>query len=232
VAALYLIPAPLGESDPLAAIPAGTVERVRAIEHFVVEAPKTARAFLKSAGHPKPIASLRIDEIPSDDAAIDVLLAPLREGRDVGVLSEAGAPAIADPGAAVVRRAHALGFRVVPLAGPSAITLALMASGLDGQRFAFHGYLPVDEAALGARLKKLEADSRRDHATQAFIETPYRNDRMLRAIVQHCAASTEVCVATNLTQPDETVRTRSVEAWRREPIEIGRRPTVFLLLAR
>lgn len=232
MAALYLIPTPLGEHEPLIALPAATVERVRTIEHFLVEAPKTARAFLKAAGHPRPIASLAIDEIPKDDAIIDALLAPLRDGRDIGVLSEAGAPAIADPGAAVVRRAHALGFRVVPLSGPSAIMLALMASGLDGQRFTFHGYLPVDESALGARLKKLEADSRRDHATQTFIETPYRNDRMLRSILQHCAPSTELCVATNLTQPDESVRTRSVEAWRRDVPEIGRRPTVFLLLAR
>lgn len=232
MAALYLIPTPLGEHTPLIAIPASTLDRVRVIEHFLAEAPKTARAFLKAAGHPMPIASLSIDQIPNDDAAIDALLAPLRDGRDIGVLSEAGAPAIADPGAAVVRRAHALGCRVVPLSGPSAIMLALMASGLDGQRFAFHGYLPVEEAALGARLKKLEGDSRRDHATQAFIETPYRNDRMLRAILQHCAQSTEVCIATNLTQPDESIRTRTVDAWRRAAPEIGRRPTVFLLLAR
>jgi 16S rRNA (cytidine1402-2'-O)-methyltransferase len=110
--------------------------------------------------------------------------------------------------------------------------LALMASGLDGQRFTFHGYLPVDETALGARLKKLEADSRREQATQAFIETPYRNDRMLRAILRHCASKTEVCVASNLTQPDESVHTRTVETWRQDAPEIGRRPTVFLLLAR
>jgi len=232
VAALYLIPTPLGDHAPLIAIPASTLDRVRVIEHFLVEVPKTARAFLKAAGHPMPIASLSIDRIPNDDAGIDALLAPLRDGRDVGVLSEAGAPAIADPGGAVVRRAHALGCRVVPLAGPSAIMLALMASGLDGQRFAFHGYLPVEEAALGALLKTLEGDSRRDHATQAFIETPYRNDRMLRAILQHCAPSTEVCLATNLTQPDESIRTRTVDAWRRDAPEIGRRPTVFLLLAR
>lgn len=232
MAALYLIPTPLGEHEPLAPLPERTLERVRTIEHFLVEAPKTARAFLKAAGHPRPIATLDIRAIPEDDAAIDALLAPLLGGRDVGVLSEAGAPAIADPGAAVARRAHALGLRVVSLAGPSAIMLALMASGLVGQRFAFHGYLPVDEAALGARLKKLEADSRREQATQAFIETPYRNDRMLRAILQNCAPQTEVCVASNLTQPDESVRTRTVEAWRRDPPEIGRRPTVFLLLGR
>lgn len=231
MAALYLIPTPLGPHAPLAALPAAVVERVRAIDCFLVEAPKTARAFLKAAGHPRPIASLEIHAMPRDDAAIDARLAPLAAGRDIGLLSEAGAPAIADPGASVVRRAHAAGHRVVPLAGPSAITLALMASGLEGQRFAFHGYLPVDESALAARLKALEAASRRDRATQAFIETPYRNDRMLRAIVQHCAPTTLVCVAADLTQPEESIHTRTVAAWRELPAAIGKRPSVFLLLA-
>jgi|APFre7841882724_1041349.scaffolds.fasta_scaffold01123_5 16S rRNA (cytidine1402-2'-O)-methyltransferase len=231
VAALYLIPTPLGAHAALAALPADVVERVRVIDCFLVEAPKTARAFLKAAGHPRPIASLEIHAIPEDDAAIDARLAPLAAGRDIGVLSEAGAPAIADPGAKVVRRAHAAGHRVVPLVGPSAITLALMASGLDGQRFAFHGYLPVEEAALATRLKALEAASRHDRATQIFIETPYRNDRMLRAIAQHCAPSTLVCVAADLTQPGESVHTRTVAAWREHPPAIGRRPAVFLLLA-
>lgn len=231
MAALHLIPTPLGEHGALAAHPAAVIEQVRAIETFLVEAPKTARAFIKAAGHPRPIAALAIHEIPADDSAIDALLAPLASGRDIGLLSEAGAPAIADPGAAVVRRAHALGFRVVPHVGPSAIALALMGSGLEGQRFAFHGYLPVDEAALGARLRALEAASRRERATQAFIETPYRNDRMLRTILQHCGPATLLCVATNLTQPDESIRTQEVAAWRREAAEIGKRPTVFLLLA-
>jgi 16S rRNA (cytidine1402-2'-O)-methyltransferase len=149
----------------------------------------------------------------------------------VGLISEAGVPGVADPGAAVVRRAHALGLKVVPLVGPSSLTLALMASGLEGQRFAFHGYLPVEEHALAARLRALESASRRERATQLFIETPYRNDRMLRAILQHCAPATLLCVASDLTQPGESVRTQSIEAWRRAPPEIGKRPTVFLLLA-
>jgi 16S rRNA (cytidine1402-2'-O)-methyltransferase len=231
VAALHLVPTPLGAHAPLEGHPTAVLAQVRAIDIFLVEAAKTARAFLKAAGHPRPIAELQIDEIPGDDTAIDALLAPLAAGRDIALLSEAGAPAIADPGAAVVRRAHALGFAVMPHVGPSAITLALMASGLDGQRFAFHGYLPVQDAALATQLKALEAASRRDRATQAFIETPYRNDRMLRAILQHCAPSTRLCIATNLMQPDSSIRTCDVGAWRRAPPAIGKRPTVFLLLA-
>lgn len=231
MAALYLIPTPLGAHAPLDALPAGVVARVRAIDFFLVEGPKAARAFLKAAGHPRPIATLEIHAIPEDEAAIDAHLAALSAGRDVGVLSEAGAPAIADPGAKVVRRAHAAGHRVVPLVGPSAVMLALMASGLEGQRFAFHGYLPVDDAALARRLKALEAASRRDRATQVFIETPYRNDRMLRAIAQHCAPATLLCVAADLTQAEESVRTRSVAQWREHPPAIGKRPAVFLLLA-
>lgn len=229
--ALYLIPAPLGEHQPLAALPAAAIATLHALDTFLVEAPKSARAFLKAAGHPQPIAALHIHPIPADAAAIDARLTTLRDGHGIGLLSEAGAPGIADPGAAVVRRAHALGLRVAPLSGPSSITLALMAAGLEGQRFAFHGYLPVDDHALAAKLKAIEAASRTERATQLFIETPYRNDRMVRAVLRHCASETLLCVATRLTQPDESVRTRTVAAWREAPPEIGKRPTVFLLLS-
>lgn len=228
---VYLIPTPLGEHDGLATLSAAAIERVRQIDRYAVEVPKTARAFLKAVGHPKPLPALAIETIPGNDADIDALLASVSAGHDLGVLSEAGAPAVADPGAAVVRRAHALGLRVVPVTGPSAIILALMASGLEGQRFAFHGYLPIDEAPLGARLRALEAASRRDGATQVFIETPYRNDRMLRAILQHCAPATRLCVSSSLTQPDETIRTATIAEWRHAAKEIGKRPTVFLLQA-
>lgn len=231
MAALYLIPTPLGEHEPLAALPAAVVQIVRRLDCFLVESPKTARAFLKAAGHPGAIASLAIHPIPKDAAAIDARLAPLRDGRSIGLVAEAGAPGIADPGAAVVRRAHELGLRVVPLTGPSSLMLALMASGLEGQRFAFHGYLPVEDRALAERIRALETASRRERATQLVIETPYRNDRLLRALLQHCTASTLLCVATHLTKPDESVRTQSIDAWRRATHEIGKRPTVFLLLA-
>jgi 16S rRNA (cytidine1402-2'-O)-methyltransferase len=230
---LYLVPVALGEGRLADVAPAGVLERVRAIEYFIVEEPKAARAFLKIAQHPRPIAELRIEKIPAalEAAKLDQLLQPLRAGSDGAVLSEAGAPAIADPGALLVRRAHMHGIRVAPLVGPSAILLALMASGLEGQRFAFHGYLPVDERELKARLQALEADSRRARRTEIFIETPYRNDRLLKAIVETCSPQTLLSVAADLTLPDETVETRSVAAWRKARPTLGKHPAVFLLLA-
>lgn len=160
------------------------------------------------------------------------LLAPLREGRPLGLLSEAGCPAIADPGAALVEAAHAAGFRVVPLVGPSAITLALMASGLQGQRFAFCGYLPRDAGERARRIKELEQRSRREQETEIFIETPYRNDALLGALLETCAPTTSLCVAADLTLPTESIRTQAVAAWRRSRAALGKRPAVFLLLAR
>jgi 16S rRNA (cytidine1402-2'-O)-methyltransferase len=208
-------------------------ERLRAIRYFIAEAPKSARAFLKTIDHPGPMAELRIVGIePSaDDARLAELLEPVRRGNDAGVLAEAGAPAIADPGALLVRRAHAAGLRVAPLVGPSAILLALMASGLEGQRFAFHGYLPVDAPALKAQLRALEADSRQRRRTELFIETPYRNDRLLRAILETCAPDTLLCVAAGLTSPVEAIATRTIAEWRAAPRALGKRPAVFLLLA-
>jgi 16S rRNA (cytidine1402-2'-O)-methyltransferase len=147
-------------------------------------------------------------------------------------VSEAGCPAIADPGAALVEAAHAAGFRVVPLIGPSAITLALMASGLEGQRFAFCGYLPRDAAQRAQRIKQLEQRSRREQETEIFIETPYRNDALLGALVETCAPATRLCIAADLTLPTESIRTQAVADWRRARTALGKRPAVFLLLAR
>jgi 16S rRNA (cytidine1402-2'-O)-methyltransferase len=214
-------------------VPPAVRSRVHAIDYFVVEVPKTARAVLKALEHPRPLASLEILRLPEQpvEALLDGLLAPLVAGRDAALLSEAGAPAVADPGAALVRRAHHLGVRVAPLVGPSAILLALMASGLEGQRFAFHGYLPVEEAALTQRLKALEADSRREQRTEIFIETPYRNDRLLRLVAATCAPGTVLSVAADLTSPAETIETRTIAAWRRGSRVIGKRPAVFLLQA-
>ncbi len=179
------------------------------------------------------MAELQIAQLAAsvDAARLEALLEPLRRGRDAGVLAEAGAPAVADPGALLVRQAHACGLRVAPLAGPSAILLALMASGLEGQRFAFHGYLPVDERALKARLRELEVDSRRARRTELFIETPYRNDRLLRVILETCWSETLLCVAADLAAPGESIATRTVAEWRAAPRALGRRPAVFLLLA-
>ena len=225
--ALYLVPAPLG--GPAAeALSAAAAQTVRSLRDFAVENAKSARAFLGALGMPCAIRELRIQEIAGDAAA---LLAPLRAGRPLGVLSEAGCPAVADPGAALVAAAHAEGFRVIPLVGPSAIVLALMASGLEGQRFAFCGYLPRDKQARADRIRALERRSRAENETQIFIETPYRNEALLTALLESCDAATRLCVAVDLTLPTEEITTRDVAQWRRLQASIGRRPAVYLLQA-
>ena len=221
---LYCIPTPLG--GPLReALPAPAITVIRSIGDFAVENAKSARAFLGSLD--MPVRELNIMVI---GAAKDPLL-PLREKRSLGVLSEAGCPAIADPGAQLVEQAHREGFKVVPLVGPSSIVLALMASGLEGQRFAFCGYLPREVPARKTRIVELEQRSRRAQETQIFIETPYRNDTLLNALLETCKAQTRICVAADLTLPNENVTTRTVEEWRRAKAVIGKRPAVFLLLA-
>jgi 16S rRNA (cytidine1402-2'-O)-methyltransferase len=230
--ALHVIPVPLGDVAPADCLAPATLAAVRGLDLFFVEGAKAARAFLKAAGHPQPIAALEIREIASLATDMRSALAAVARGRDAGVLSEAGAPGVADPGANLVSAAHDLGIRVVPHVGPSAILLALMASGLNGQRVAFHGYLPVERPALAERIGALEAESARSGATQVFIETPYRNDRLLGALLERCAPSTRLAVAADLTLPSERVTVRTIAEWRRAPIEIGKRPAVFLLEAR
>ena len=221
---LYAIPSPIG-ATPQASLPAPALATIRSLKDFVVENAKSARAFLGALGMPvRELNIVAIDE-PRD------LLAPLREGRPLGLLSEAGCPAIADPGALLVEAAHREGFRVVPLVGPSSITLALMASGLEGQRFAFCGYLPRDGAERSQRIKQLEQRSRRERETEIFIETPYRNDALFAALLEGCAPATRLCVAADLTLATESIHTRSVAEWRRARTAIGKRPAVFLLLA-
>lgn len=231
---LYLIPVPLGPGEPLDSLPAGVLTTLRPLQHFVVEQAKTARAFLKAAGTDAPLQSLQLSELNehTPDSALDALLAPLRDGHDVGLLSEAGCPAVADPGASLVARAQRENIRVVPLIGPSSLLLSLMASGLDGQRFAFHGYLPAKEGERHQALRDLETESRKKRQTQLFIETPYRNRAMFDAILRTCQPGTRLCIATDLTLPGESVRTLSIQQWKKQtPPEIERRPTVFLLLA-
>jgi 16S rRNA (cytidine1402-2'-O)-methyltransferase len=222
---LYAIPTPLG-GTPQEALPASALRTVQSLKDFAAENAKSARAFLGAIG--MPVRELHIEVIGEDAAA---LLQPLRDGRPLGLLSEAGCPAIADPGAALVEAAHREGFRVVPLIGPSSITLALMASGLEGQRFAFCGYLPRDATDRSRRIRELEARSRQESATQIFIETPYRSDALLAALLESCSAHTRICIAADLTLPGETIATKSVAQWRGSRVSIGRRPAVFLLLA-
>lgn len=232
---LYLIPASLGlDTASSLTTPADVANVARRLGYFVVENAKTARAELKRLEHPGPLRELDIRELPDKpgQAALDTLLGPLLEGTDAGLMSEAGCPAVADPGALLVRRAHERGIRVTPLVGPSSLLLALMASGLNGQSFAFHGYLPVDEAGRDRRIRELEAESARFARTQLFIETPYRNDRLFEALRQHCQPCTRLCVARDLTQGEEWIASRSIAEWRKAPApDLARRPTVFLILA-
>lgn len=231
---LYLIPVPLGASAPETVLPRPVIDRIRPLTHFVVENAKSARAFLKTVGTEQPLQTLQLEELNEHTRrdALDRLLQPLRDGKDVGLLSEAGCPAVADPGADLVALAQRESVRVVPLVGPSSLLLALMASGLNGQRFAFHGYLPAKEAERLKALRDLEAESRKRQQTQIFIETPYRNQQMLDGLLRACQPTTRIAVATDLTLPGEAVLTRTVAEWKKQtPPDIERRPTVFLLLA-
>jgi 16S rRNA (cytidine1402-2'-O)-methyltransferase len=232
--ALYLLPNTLGDAPAEAVIPAAALHRARALDYFIAENPKSARAFLKGIGFPRPLQEVRIERLDHNTRASGIapLLEPVLGGRDAGLLSEAGLPAIADPGAALVRLAHEKGVRVVPLSGPSSIFLALAASGLEGQRFAFHGYLPVKPAELAAALQELERQSRRLRQTQIFIETPYRNDATLAAMLRTLSDDTLVCVAADLTLESEIVKTQPAAAWRKLAPTLKGRPAVFLLSAR
>lgn len=231
---LYLIPVPLGPTSPQDSLTPAVLATIHPLSHFIVEQAKTARAFLKATGTDKPLQELQLSELNEHTKAdaLSQLLAPLLAGNDVGLLSEAGCPAVADPGANLVALAQKQNIRVVPLIGPSSLLLALMASGLNGQRFAFQGYLPAKEAERTKTLRELESESRKRHQTQLFIETPYRNRAMFDAILGSCQPGTRLTVATDLTLPGETVRTLSVQEWKKQtPPDIERRPTVFLLLA-
>lgn len=231
---LYLIPVPLGQSALSAVLPAGVQDKARQLKHFVAENAKSARAFLKSLPSDTPLQQIEIHELSEHTpaSALPALLAPLHAGTDVGLISEAGCPAVADPGANLVALAQQEGVRVIPLTGPSSILLALMGSGLSGQNFAFHGYLPVKDEERQKKLRDLEKDSRQEKRTQIFIETPYRNRQMLETLIKTCAESTRICVATDLTLNSESIMTRTPSEWRRQgQPEIDRRPTVFLLQA-
>ncbi len=242
---LFLVPNVLaspGESgDPLLVMPASVLAIAARLDYFIAENAKTARAFLKSVdrSHPlaQPIQQVQIEElnVRTPAARIPDLLKPLAAGRDAGLLSEAGVPAVADPGADLVRAAHLQGITVQPLVGPSSILLALMASGLNGQSFAFNGYLPVDAAERAKRIKLLEQRSRQEKQTQIFIETPYRNAALLEALANHCNAQTMICVARNLSLETEIVRTMNAGKWKaampQAGAELHKQPAVFLFLA-
>ena len=229
---LYLIPAPIAEG----AAPQTTAPEVLAISRrlqcYVAENARTTRRVLR-AWHPYLILeSIEISEIDKHGGPdLSLLRRWLREGREVGLMSEAGCPAVADPGSELVAAAHEAGAIIRPLTGPSSIMLALMASGLGGQSFAFWGYLPIKEPARGARIEELEVFSKKEQQTQIFIETPYRNDAMMADLLKHLASSTRLCVAQNLTAADEKIRMMTVAQWRKEAVILEKTPAVFLMLA-
>lgn len=232
--ALYLIPSALGDVPWSRYLPPETHEIACRLRIFVAENAKSARAELKRLGHPLPLREIAIEQLPErpGDADVERLLSPLRAGHDIGLMSEAGCPAVADPGALLVRRAHALGITVQPLVGPSSLLLALMASGLDGQRFSFHGYLPAREPERSRRIGELEKESAQLRQTQIFIEAPYRNGALLAALLTSCRPTTRLCLAVDLTLATQAVISRRISAWRQQPPpEIDRRPAVFLLLS-
>lgn len=232
---LYLIPVPLGEGGDIAEVIPEQARRLAAtLKTFVVEHPKSARQFLKLTGTALPLQEIRmltLDEHTRPEA-LEALLQPLLAGEDIGLLSEAGCPAVADPGANLVRLAHARGIRTVPLVGPSSILLALMASGLNGQSFAFLGYLPAAGTERVKKILEIEQTSQRLDQAQIFIETPYRNNQLLRDLLQTCNGESELCVAADLTLSTEHVATKRIAEWRKNPPDCDRRPTVFVLYRR
>ncbi|TAM83704.1 MAG: SAM-dependent methyltransferase [Candidimonas sp.] len=235
VGTLHLIPVGLGEAPPSLWLPTDAQALVSRLTVFIAENAKTARSFLKRIGTAVPVSEITIHTLNATTRAaqIEDWLAPLRRGGEIGLVSEAGCPAVADPGARVAAAAHRMGLRVVPWVGPSSILLALMASGLEGQRFAFHGYAPVAPGARAATIKTWETASRCHDQTQLFIETPYRNTAVFHTLLQTLAATTRLCVARSLTTQEEWIRTAGVAEWKtRPPPELHKRPTIFLFQAR
>ena len=230
---LYLIPSPLGDNDPAGVIPAPTLDLLQHINCYVVEEVRTARRYLSSAGLKGHIQELEFHELNehTSEEEVEQFAALFENGRDVGLISEAGLPAVADPGAALVALCHRRGIEVVPQVGPSSLMMALMASGLNGQSFTFCGYLPAKTEERRSAIKAIEKVSQSKRQTQIFIETPYRNDAMLADLLQACHPSTRICVAANITMPDEFIRTKTVAEWKKEKPIIGKRPCVFLILA-
>lgn len=230
---LYLIPSPLGDNAPEEVIPSYVLESLKGFRTFVVEELRTARRYLSRAGLRGHISELEMFELNehTGQETIEGYLRLFDNGNDVALISEAGLPAVADPGAQLVSLAHRHGIEVIPMVGPSSLMLALMASGLNGQCFAFCGYIPAKSEERRSRLKTLEKVSGQLKQTQIIIETPYRNDSLFADILSVCSASTKVCVAANITMPDMFIRTHTVAQWKSKGLVIGKRPCVFLILA-
>lgn len=229
---LYLLPVPLAENSLAQTIPATQSALINMLKTYIVENEKTARRWLKEMGLKTPQSELKLHPYGkhAEKNDISVFFKELEKGEDVGLMSEAGCPAVADPGSDIVAEAHRRGIQVVPLVGPSSILLALMASGFSGQNFSFHGYLPIDKSQRARRIKELENASEKFRQTQIFIETPFRNNQVIEEIVRTCSDKTRLCVAVNLTGEDERIISLPIEQWRKQKVDFHKIPAIFLLM--
>lgn len=228
---LYLIPTPLGENEHNYSIPEHNFRIIQTLNIFIVEELKTARRFLKKAGYKTDLETVKfyiLNEHTLEEEASE-FLSDASDGINIGLLSEAGCPAVADPGSFIVQLAHRKGLKVIPLVGPSSIMMALMASGLNGQGFVFHGYLPVKPDQRKTKLKELDRIVHHQSQTQIFIEAPYRNMQVYEAILSSCSDQSLLCIACNITMPDESIITCSIKEWKKKNYNPGKRPAVFLL---
>lgn len=228
---LFLIPVPLAENAGNKSFTPFLVDTINAIKTYIVENEKTARRFLKEAGLKRPQSELLVHDYGKHKRGNSLVpyFSQLMMGESVGLMSEAGCPGVADPGAEIVAEAHKRGIKVVPLVGPNSMIQAIMASGFSGQSFAFHGYLPIDKTERAKRIKELEMFSQKYRQTQLFMETPFRNNQLLDEVLKNCSGSTQLCLASQINGQDEYIKTQAVAAWRAEKIDLHKKPTVFLL---
>ena len=228
---LYLIPTTLGEMNPHDVLPQTVKRAIEFIDDYIVENEKTARKFIKSIHPEKVQSSLRLSALNKHTQITEhnAMISPCLKGINVGLMSEAGCPGVADPGAVIVKLAHENGIQVVPLVGPSSILLAMMGSGMNGQSFAFNGYLPIDKAEKKAALKNFENLSYTKNQSQIFIETPYRNNKLLEDLVQSLQPNTNLCIATDITLPTEFIKTLRIADWKKSTVDLHNRPTIFII---
>ncbi|WP_366184605.1 SAM-dependent methyltransferase [Flavobacterium ovatum] len=228
---LYLIPTTMGDCDPMDVLPQTIKRAIDLIDYYIVENEKTARKSIKEVQPEKKQSDLVLFALNKHTETKEHLdfIKPLLEGKNMGLMSEAGCPGVADPGAVIVKIAHDKGIQVIPLVGPSSILLAMMASGMNGQSFTFHGYLPIEKDEKKASFKLLERTSFEKNQSQIFIETPYRNNKLLEDLIQTLHPETYLCIATDITLPTEFIKTKKIAAWKKEIIDLHKRPTIFII---
>jgi len=231
---LYLIPSLLGNSDIYFSLPNSVQKKIQEINIFIVENIRSTRRFIREIDKEKDIddctfyAFGKYNKLNLEEDFLPHIL----NGENVGIISEAGLPCVADPGAKIVAYAHDIQIDVIPLVGPSSIFLALMASGLNGQNFVFHGYLPIEKKERGKKIKQMESNSRKENQSQIFMETPYRNHQLLEAVIKNCSKKVRLCIATNISLSSENIKTKTIDEWKRTKLDIHKKPTIFLFLAK